>query len=302
MDSFLIFLLASLALVISGMIVIRGINPTNGSLVSSGEKRSYLLYVPASYDPAKPAPLVVTLHGFAQWPAHQMRISHWNDLADEYGFIVVYPSGTRFPKRWRTRGMPGSELDPTKDLTFISDLIDKIEAEYNIDPNRIYVNGLSNGGGMAFLLACELSERIAAVGTVAGAFPISWEWCQPSRRVPMMIFHGTKDPIVPFQGGRFRGKEAFPIIPEWVETLARRNGYIGMPIELPAIGSVKGIDYKGNGADIVFYTITGGGHTWPGGKPLPVWITGHTSMDIDATRTLWEFFQAHPLDKVNADF
>jgi len=297
MDSVLIFLLLIVLLVLTGVVVFKLMDRTNGILVSSGERRSYLLYVPARYDPSKPTPLVITIHGFAQWPAHQMRISHWNDLADEYGFIVVYPSGTRFPKRWRTRGMPGSELDPTKDLTFLADLIDKIEADYNIDSNRIYVNGLSNGGGMAFLLACELSDRIAAVGAVAGAFPISWEWCQPSRPMPMMIFHGTKDPIVPFLGGRYRGKDAFPAIAEWVETLVCRYGCSETRIELLSSGSVKGFQYVGGLADIVFYIITNGGHTWPGGEPLPLWITGYTNNDIDATRTLWKFFQDHALNK-----
>ncbi len=104
----LLVLLVIFGLAAMTIVIIAGIyafeNKTNGSLVSSGEKRSYLLYVPDSYNPAKPTPLVITIHGFMQWPAHQARISRWNDLADEYGFIVVYPSGTGFPKHWRTYG------------------------------------------------------------------------------------------------------------------------------------------------------------------------------------------------------
>lgn len=151
------------------------INRTNGTIVSAGERRSYLLYVPESYDPSKPTPLVITIHGFAQWPAHQMHITRWNDLADEYSFIAVYPAGTRFPMRWRIVGEAGTSLDPMRDVAFISDLIDKLEAEYNIDPSRIYANGLSNGGGMSFLLSCRMSDRIAAIGTVAGAFNLPWD-------------------------------------------------------------------------------------------------------------------------------
>ena len=79
-------------------------NRTNGTIVSSGERRSYLLYVPRTYDPSTPTPLVISLHGYSEWPAHQMQMTHWNDLAGQYGFIVVYPSGTRFPKRWRAAG------------------------------------------------------------------------------------------------------------------------------------------------------------------------------------------------------
>ena len=94
---------------------------TNGRIVSSGMERTYLLHVPSSYDPGKLTPLVISIHGFAEWPAHQMQISGWNDLADREGFIVVYPSGTKFPKRWQADG--SSMLD----VVFISDLIDELE-------------------------------------------------------------------------------------------------------------------------------------------------------------------------------
>jgi polyhydroxybutyrate depolymerase len=299
------FILITLGLLVSLILFVavafRLANRTNGALVSSGDRRAYLLYVPESYDPSTPAPLVISIHGFVQWPAHQMRISHWNDLADEYGFIVVYPSGTRFPLRWRTRGEPGCDLDPMRDVTFISDLIDKMEADYNIDPSRIYANGLSNGGGMTFLLSCKLSERIAAIGTVAGAFPIPWEECHPSRPVPAIVFHGTADPIVPFTGGPYRNDEiALPSIAEWVDTMAERNGCRGTPLEIPAAGEVSGIQFTDCTADMVFYTITGGGHSWPGGEPIPAWIAGHTTGDIDATRTMWDFFQSHPLEGTTA--
>ncbi len=293
------FLGILLLLILSGAIAFRLADRTNGRLISAGEKRTYLLYVPKSCDPSRPAPLVITIHGFVQWPANQMHISRWNDLADEYGFIVVYPGGTRFPKRWRTGALPGRQQDPSADIQFLTDLIDKLERDFNIDSSRIYVNGLSNGGGMSFVLACALSDRIAAVGIVAGALPASWESCRPGRPVPVMIFHGTDDPIVPYAGGHFRRVGALPPIPEWAAALARRYGCSQSPRTIPAIGAVSGIEYTGCKADVIFYTIQGGGHTWPGGKPLPVWITGRTSMDIDATGTLWEFFTKHPLPDAN---
>ena len=264
-------------------------NRTNGVLVSSGETRRYLLYVPESYDPAAPAPLVISLHGFAEWPAHQRDISHWNDLADEYGFLVVYPMGTRFPLRWRTSDTP-------VDVTFISDLIDKLETEYTIDPRRIYANGLSNGGGMSFRLSCALSDRITAFGSVSGAYLLSWDECNPSRRVPAIVFHGTADPIVPYEGGPSDTFDVpFPSVPEWVDALARRNGCEGEPRGLPAGGDVTGIEFTTCIADVVFYTVAGGGHAWPGGKPLPETIAGYTTDDIDATQVMWDFFQSHPL-------
>lgn len=274
------------------------VNRTNGTLVSSGENRSYFLYVPDTYDPASLTPLVISMHGFAEWPAHQMQISHWNDLAEQYGFIVIYPSGTSFPLRWRTRGAPGSDSDPMRDVAFISDLIDKLESEYNIDPARIYANGLSNGGGMAFVLSCKLSERIAAIGSVAGAYLFPWEECQPSRAVPAIVFHGTADHVVPYRGGPSRSFDiSFPNISEWVDTLARRNGCSSTPQEIPATGEVGGLQFTNctSNANVVFYTIAGGGHSWPGGEPMPEFIVGHTTQDIDATETMWDFFQEHPL-------
>ncbi|MBI4733027.1 MAG: hypothetical protein HY781_13045 [Chloroflexi bacterium] len=285
--------------VLAGLIAYCISDRANGSLVSSGVKHHYLLYVPESYDPSKPATLVISIHGFSQWPAHQSALTGWNDLADEYGFIVVHPSGTGFPKRWYTRGPAGSETDPALDVAFISDLIDKLESEYNIDPARIYVNGLSNGGGMSVLLGCELSERIAAIGSVAGAYTSPWSECRSARPVPAIVFHGTADPIVPYLGGPSHDPGFdLPSIPEWVAGLADHNGCAAALVELSTSGEVSGVRYEGCGqdAEVVFYTIASGGHSWPGGGYLPEFLVGHTTRDIDATRTMWEFFQKHPLE------
>src|SRR6266704_4762745 len=113
------------------------------------------------------------------------------------GFIVVYPSGSDVPKIWHVDRGAGL----VRDVAFISALIDTLEAAYNIDPPRIYSNGLSAGGGMAFVLSCTLSDRIAAVGLVAAAQPMDWSWCTDQRPVPVIAFHGAADPIVPYQGG-----------------------------------------------------------------------------------------------------
>jgi polyhydroxybutyrate depolymerase len=288
-----LILLGLLALAtLLAIVAFRIVNRTNGRLVSAGEKRRYLLYIPDSYDPSVPTPLVITLHGFVQWPANQAAVSRWNKLADEYGFIVVYPAGTGFPMRWRTWGA----ADPMPDVAFISDLIDKLSAEYNIDPARIYANGLSNGGGMSFVLSCKLSERIAAIGSVAGAYSLPWDECNPSRPVPAVIFHGTADPIVPYQGGSAGPAGiSLPSIPDWVATYAQRNGCDAAPQALPASGDVSGVQYTNCAGDVLFYTIAGGGHSWPGGGYLPKIIVGDTSHDIDASRTMWEFFQQHPM-------
>jgi polyhydroxybutyrate depolymerase len=112
----------------------------------------------------------------------------------------------------------------------------------------------------------------------------------------MIAFHGTADPIVPYLGGPSRGTEArLPVIPEWMAARAVLNGCDAAPVALPSSGEASGIRYTGcdQGAEVEFYAIEGGGHTWPGGEPLPEWLTGPTSQDIDATRVMWEFFRRY---------
>jgi len=269
------------------------VNRTNGQIISSGERRKYLLYIPESYNPEVPTPLVINIHGFVQWPVNQMNVSQWNEVADAYGFIVVYPSGTGFPLRWRVSNKP------EKEVVFFSELISKLEGEYNIDSSRIYANGLSNGAGMTMLLACRLSDRIAAVGGVAGAYHNNCEETQQQRPVPAIFFHGKEDPIVPYDGGHYeRAERFFPSIPEYVASYAQENGCNPSPTTLLETGNVTGIRYSNcnEGADVVFYAIADGGHTWPGGSPLPEWITGKTSQEIDATKLMWEFFQQYSLE------
>ncbi len=270
----------------------------SGRIDSGGETRTYILHVPPSYDPSAPVPLVISLHGFAEWPAHQMEISRWNDLADRFGFLVVYPAGTGFPPRWRIRGSETGSTVPMIDAEFISNLIDTLAGKYTIDPTRVYANGLSNGGGMSDMLACTLSDRIAAVGGVSGAYLYPREQCHPRRPVPVIAFHGTADPIVPYAGGgSVSFHEPFPPVTVWAADWAARNGCGDAPAELPPTGEVTGIRYGEcrDGAEVILYTIHGGGHAWPGNRPLPEWLVGRTTQDIDATAVIWEFFLRHPI-------
>lgn len=290
---------ATLIVVVSVQVLDR----TNGYLVSSGETREYLLYVPTGYDPAAPTPLVISIHGGAGWPAQQRNLSRWNRLADEYGFLVVYPSGTPqvfgIVRIWQTFR---ADADLERDVRFISELIDTLRAGYAIDSTRIYANGMSNGGGLAFVLSCTMADRIAAVGVVAPAQAMPPDWCTPSRPVPVIAFHGGGDPIVPYDGGELGDpfnpvKQVFPAIRDFVGDWASRNECAPDPIESPVVPTVTRLEYPecADGAAVVLYTVSDGGHTWPGGKPLPKWWVGPTSSAIDATREMWAFFREHPL-------
>jgi polyhydroxybutyrate depolymerase len=292
-----------LVLILTAIVWISVLDRTNGTIVSSGETREYLLHVPDGYDPAEPTPLVISLHAGATWPAHQRNLSHWNRLADANGFIVLYPSGTPVlfgvVRIWRT-----TPEDVMKDVQFMSALIDTLEAAYNIDPARIYANGMSLGGALAFALSCTLSDRIAAVGVVAAAQSLPSGWCLDTRPVPMMAFHGDADHIVPYGGGPL-GDPFNPVKPvyfavrDWVASRAQRNRCAASPVESTIAPDVRRLEYSGcaEGAAVVLYTLRGGGHSWPGGKPMPEWRVGATNTSIDATAAMWEFFLEHPLQQ-----
>jgi polyhydroxybutyrate depolymerase len=293
----LVIIALPVALVLAVVGSVSVLNRTNGAIVSSGQKRDYLLYVPTSYDHTRPAPLVISLHAAMNWPAFQMNLSQWNRLADDHGFIVVYPAGSGTgPKTWFMEGAETPSRMP--DVRFISELIDTLEAAYNIDSTRIYADGMSNGGGMAFVLSCTLSHRIAAVGAVAAAQSLPSGWCPDSTPVPMIAFHGTADPVVPYDGGKvWIAPRPFPSIRTWTGDWARRNRCGPSPLDSMVAPDVTRLTYTNcaDDATVVLYTIQGGGHQWPGGKPLPEWIVGPASNGIDATSAIWAFFREHRL-------
>jgi polyhydroxybutyrate depolymerase len=298
-----------LAVALFAIVSIAVFDRANGSIVSHDQTRTYLLHVPDSYDPSVPSPLVVSMHAGATWPAHQKNLTGWNRLADEHGFLVAYPAGNRqfvnVARVWYTfeRG-PGLE----RDVQFIAELIDKLESEFNIDPNRIYADGMSNGGGMAFAVACSLSNRIAAVGMVAPAQSLPPDWCRSTRPVPMMAFHGDADRLAPYEGGPLGDpfnpvKPVFPAIRDFVAEWAMRNQCSANGFETTVVPDATRLEYRecAEGAAVVLYTLLGGGHSWPGGKPPPKWWVGETNTTIDATHELWTFYSEHQLQQPTGD-
>ena len=272
-------------------------NRATGTLVSAGLEREYILYVPPSYNPSRPAPLVISMHGAGNWPAFQMRATRWNEVADEHGFLVVYPGGQGATiKTFHLQGRATPSRMP--DVVFISELIDYLSTSYNIDKRAIYANGLSNGGGATFVLACTLAHRIAAFGVVGAAVTIPMDWCTNTRPAPLIAFHGTADRQTPYGGGKvWIAPRPFPDIPQWTAQWAAKNDCSPIAVDTTIAADVRRREYRGcaDNADVVFYTIEGGGHTWPGGPPFPEWLLGKTTQNLDATREMWAFFSRHRL-------
>jgi polyhydroxybutyrate depolymerase len=258
----------------------------NRSLVSRGREREYELHVPRSYDERRPTPLVLSLHGAGLWGTGQRDASRWNEVADRHGFIVAYPSGHagHGPRVW------GPE-----DVPFIGELIDTLARAYHIDSTRVYVNGLSNGGGMSFVLSCTLRHRIAAVGMVGAARTEAFDWCPDKRPMPVIDFHGTADNAAAYRGGKSWVGPVFPDVESWDARWARRNGCAATPGIDTVAADVVRRTWSGcsNAADVVLYTIIGGGHTWPGGPPMVAWALGRTTTSINASELMWQFFEKH---------
>lgn len=268
---------------------------------------SYTVYIPASYDFTKPAALVLSFHGASLWGRAQQALSGWDDVADREGFIVVYPTAAvgDGPRAWhvaapqrvlvQSRGYVDNVLPA--DVHYVSALLDALQSRYNIDAKRIYANGLSNGGGMSWLLSCTLPHRIAAVGLVGAAFTAPMDWCANQSPVPVILLHGTKDEEALYYGGKsWVAPMVFPSIPGVARDWARRNGCAPAYTDSSVAADVVLRSWTScNGADVQLYTILDGGHTWPGGRHLPRWFAGRTTQSIGASTTMWEFFKRHQL-------
>jgi polyhydroxybutyrate depolymerase len=253
---------------------------SNRSLSSNGVQRRYRLSVPPGYR-GEPMPLVFDFHGRGSNGNQQLLLSRMADGAEAHGMLSAHPEG--IDKQWNAGFCCGG----ADDVQFVRDMLEDIGRDYCLDQHRIFATGMSNGGFFALRLACELPDRIAAVASVAGG--LTQEPCKPSRPVPVLIIHGTADEVVPYQGRAPR----FRAIPEtaerwagldrcqktWAESL--RRGEVVCKRTACAAGT-----------EVELCTVEGGGHTWPGGLPVPRF--GATSRDLNATDYILDFFLRHP--------
>lgn len=174
------------------------------TVVVSGVARNYLLHVPVTYRDGTPAPLVLLLHGGTGTAAGVGRgTGGFSGLADRHGFIAAYPDS----KGGHRDDGRETVTAHTNDVAFIVALLAALAAEYHVDARRVYAAGISNGGMMSMRLACELSNRIAAVATVAANVPAALAaTCSPPRAVPIAMFSGSADPLMPYAGGSAFGR------------------------------------------------------------------------------------------------
>lgn len=274
-----------------------------------GLERNYLVHVPKSYDAAKSIPVVLVLHGGGSNAAMTVRYTGMNEKADQAGFLAVYPNGTgrvAHALTWNAGNCCGyAQRQQIDDVGFMAAVLDDLDQIGKIDERRIYATGISNGGMLAYRLANEMSERVAAIAPVAGT--LGFDDPKPTRPVPVIQFHGTEDRFVPLHGGRgikSITQTNFHSVEKAVAQWAKLIGCPDKPREtkVPHVAKddmhVTRREYGPgkNGAELVFYLIEGGGHTWPGRQPLAdIEFLGPSTGDISANDLMWEFFVQHPL-------
>jgi polyhydroxybutyrate depolymerase len=236
----------------------------------------------------------VALHGGLGDGAGFESNSRLDRVADAGRFIVVYPDG--FRRTWNGGYCCGpAQKRNVDDVGFLVALVDSLSSRYRIDPARVFALGHSNGGIMAYRLACERPDKLAAIGVVAGS--MGGVTCRPSRPVSIIHIHGDADRNHPIDGGvgsrsvsRTRFNSAMSTLEQWV-------GFDHC-VATPQVNDTATILTRtwsgcGDGTEIVFHTIKGGSHAWPGGTRVLPRIIGPPSTAIDASSAIWEFFATH---------
>ena len=284
-----------------------------------GVERTYHIHLPPNFSKEEPAPLVFALHGgggqglrFDESTADTLI-----PAADERGMVLVFPEGIN--KQWCDGRFEHlnqeTECDGNEDVAFISALIDTMVQEYGVDPTRVYATGISNGGFMSVRLAMDLSEKIAAVAPVTAQLSVALADRLPKLPISIMIVNGTEDPLVPFEGGHVRvvsfGRSRGEVLStaETIERFRLHNGCDPTPelVRLPDIDpddetTAEIEKYAGCLADteVTLVRVTGGGHTWPGGKQyLGEGLVGTVSREINASEMILDFFLDQAREEVS---
>ncbi len=258
---------------------------STGSIQSAGLKRTFLVHLPPSYG-MQPQALVILYHGY-NWTSQIMESNSQMDVeADKYGFVLVYPQGVDSPPSWNAGvGIYGPTGD-ADDIQFTRDMLSYFEKNYCIDTHRVYVAGFSLGGGMAYRVACTLTNQIAAVATISGAYYPIPGGCQATRPLPVIEIHGQADQLAPYNGNpNLLTASVHDYLNGW---LARDQCTSQSQIFFQQ-GDVTGTRWTqcAAGVSVEHYAISDNGHTWPG--------TPHTTQVINGGVVIWQFFSQYHL-------
>lgn len=277
------------------------------SIVHGGLERSYLLKLPHGLDRGQPTPIVFVFHGGGGDGRSMLRLTRFDAIAERERFVAVFPDG--YERNWndgRARSVSKAHAENIDDVGFVDAMIEAIAAEQAIDRRRMYATGMSNGAIFSHFLAAQRADRIAAIAPVVGGIGVPFAArFAPSAPVGVVIFQGTDDPLTPYAGGGIANGRRGEIIgtEEAARRWARVAGCSGSPHteSLPDLDPQDGctaerISWSGcqSGTAVVLYRLRGAGHTWPGGPQyLLRRMIGDVCRDLDASRTIWEFFKAH---------
>lgn len=270
-----------------------------------GRDRTYRVYVPNSATSGTPAPLVVALHGGTGWGTQFEQSSGLDRLADERGFVAVYPDGIGGPvlpertRTWNAGLCCGAAVQQgVDDVGFVRALLDEVAARHPIDPARVHVIGHSNGAMLGYRLLCELADRIASVGVQAGNLGLSS--CRPAAPVGLLHLHGTADTNVPIAGGVGTGVAgvSYPPVAAGLAVVVAADGCSPTPTRSvdPANPDVVTTLWSGGrgGTEVRYVEVTGATHAWMGRPTAVSNLVGVPYPKLDATTVLVDFVLAHP--------
>ncbi|MDI6695231.1 MAG: PHB depolymerase family esterase [Anaerolineales bacterium] len=272
------------------------------TLTHDGRERSYILYVPASLDGGQPLPLVFVFHGGSGNAQNAVHMTEFNQVADQNGFLAVYPNGTGRLGSDKLLTWNGGDCcayaqeNNVDDVGFVRAIVADLQTLTAIDPKRIYATGMSNGGILSHRLGCEAADLFAAIAPVAGT--LNFSPCNASQPVSVLMFHGTADQHLPYDGGV--GSESlvgvdFASVQETVDLWTTFNGCNPQP-QTDSFADIQHRVWSGcwEGTAVELYTILGGGHAWPGGNSSGRAGADQPTQSISASQLIWEFFAAHP--------
>jgi len=279
------------------------------TLMHNGIERSYVIHFPPTYNGTDKLPLVMALHGGGSGDGQELLDkNHFDEVGDTENYISVFPNGV-FSDWADGRGVTDSGQAGIDDVSFLNDLIDHLTQEYQIDSNRIYVCGASNGGMMTQRLACETPQKFAAFASIISSMPDEiFDSCKPQEPVSMLLMNGTNDTFVPYDGGNlgsltdggsvigtnetilfWQENNACTNINPTITELPNIDDTDGSTVTVFDFGTCTGL------SEILLYRINDGGHILPGYESIlnPVPLVGYVNHDIDAAEEIWKFFKKH---------